>query len=189
MKKAVPMIVSEENFKEIFAFADQYSQLAKALYNAALFRIRQVFTGWDKGENRTPLEQSVFDEIQCAKEMYGTFSCRCVLSYPALDKILRATKNPDFFAGLPMQTAQSIVRQAVTDFKAWLEALKAYKKDPSSFTGKPRMPKYCKADRKTFKVTNQDAAVSILTKGKTYYHASSAFLNNLSLKHDCFLKD
>ena len=67
MKKAVPMIVSEENFKEIFAFADQYSQLAKALYNAALFRIRQVFTGWDKGENRTPLEQSVFDEIQCAK--------------------------------------------------------------------------------------------------------------------------
>ncbi len=54
MKKAVPMIVSEENFKEIFAFADQYSKLAKALYNAALFRIRQVFTGWDKGENRTP---------------------------------------------------------------------------------------------------------------------------------------
>ncbi len=296
MKKAVPMIVSEENFKEIFAFADQYSQLTKALYNAALFRIRQVFTGWDKGVNCTPLEQSVFDEIQCTKDTYSTFSCRRVLSYPALDKILRANKNPDFFAGLPMQTAQSIVRQAVTDFKAWLEALKAYKKDPSSFTGKPRMPKYCKADRKTFKVTNQDAAlypsndgkgcllklpkieksriplsylkdtsnlreivfkpyygkyimtfiveemappfypdmpnmagvdlgtdniaaiactdgssvvykggailssnqffakqragaVSILTKGKTYCHASSEFLNNLSLKHDCFLKD
>ena len=166
MKKAVPMIVSEENFKEIFAFADQYSQLAKALYNAALFRIRQVFTGWDKGENRTPLEQSVFDEIQCAKETYGTFSCRRVLSYPALDKILRATKNPDFFAGLPMQTAQSIVRQAVTDFKAWLEALKAYKKNPSSFTGKPRMPRYCKADRKTFKVTNQDAALYPSKDGK-----------------------
>ena len=33
------------------------------------------------------------------------------------------------------------------------------------------------------------AAVSILTKGKTYSHAMSAFLNNLSLKHDCFTKD
>ena len=296
MKKAVPMILSEDNFKQIFAFAEQYSKLAKALYNAALFRIRQVFTGWDKGDNRTPLEQSVFDEIECAKEAYGNFSCRRVLSYPSLDKILRANRNPDFFAGLPMQTAQSIVRQAVTDFKAWLEALKAYKKDPSSFTGKPKMPGYCKADKKTFKVTNQDAAlyptkdgkgcllklpkmdhnripfsylkdtsnlreivfkpyygkyimtfiiedmappfypdlpnmagmdfgtdniaaiactdgssvvykggailsanqffakqkasaVSILTKGKKHRHVSSAFLNDLSLKHDCFLKD
>ena len=61
MKKAVPMILSEDNFKQIFAFAEQYSKLAKALYNAALFRIRQVFTGWDKGDNRTPLEQSVFE--------------------------------------------------------------------------------------------------------------------------------
>ena len=103
MKKAVPMILSEDNFKQIFAFAEQYSKLAKALYNAALFRIRQVFTGWDKGDNRTPLEQSVFDEIECAKEAYGNFSCRRVLSYPSLDKILRANKNPDFFSGLPRQ--------------------------------------------------------------------------------------
>ena len=296
MLRAIPMIVSEANFKDIYAFADQYSQLAKALYNAALFRIRQVFTGWDKGENRTPLEQSVFDELQCTQKAYKGFSYRRVLSYPALDKILRATMNPDFFAGLPMQTAQSIVRQAVTDFKAWLAALRAYKNDSSSFTGKPRMPRYCKVDRKTFKVSNQDAAlypskdgngcllklpktennripisylkdtanlreivfkpyygnylmtfvvedrippfypdlpnmagmdlgtdniaaiactddssvvfkgdailsanqffakqrsvaVSLLTKGKTHGHASSAFLTNLSRKHDCFFKD
>ena len=84
MKKAVPMILSEDNFKQIFAFAEQYSKLAKALYNAALFRIRQVFTGWDKGDNRTPLEQFVFDEIECVKEAYGKFSCRRVLSYPSL---------------------------------------------------------------------------------------------------------
>ena len=289
------MILSEDNFKQIFAFADRYSRLAKLLYNAALFRIRQVFTGWDK-EERTDLEKSVFAEIQCAKETYKGFTCRRVLSYKALDKILRANKNPDFFAGLPMQTAQSIVRQATIDFKAWLSALKVYKKDPSSFTGRPRMPRYCRLDKKTFKVTNQDAvlypsedgkgcllklpnmtenriplsylkdtadlreivfkpyygryimtfiiedavppcypdmpnmagvdlgtdniaaiactdgssvvykggailsanqffakqkasAVSILTRGKTYSHAASALLNNLSLKHDCFIKD
>ena len=64
------MIVSEANFKDSYAFADQYSKLAKALYNAALFRIRQVFTGWDKGENRTPLEQYVFDELQCTQKAY-----------------------------------------------------------------------------------------------------------------------
>ena len=141
------MILSEDNFKQIFAFADRYSRLAKLLYNAALFRIRQVFTGWDK-EERTNLEKSVFVEIQCAKETYKGFTCRRVLSYKALDKILRANKNPDFFAGLPMQTAQSIVRQATIDFKVWLSALKVYKKDPSSFTGRPRMPRYCRLDKK-----------------------------------------
>ncbi len=83
MKMAVPMIVSKDHFKEIFAFADHYSQLAKALYNAALFRIRQVFTGWDKGVNHTPLEQSVFDEIQCAKETYSTFSFRLEQAIPS----------------------------------------------------------------------------------------------------------
>ena len=80
MLRAIPMIVSEANFKDIYAFADQYSKLAKALYNAALFRIRQVFTGWDKGENRTPLEQSVFDELQCTQKAYKGFSYRRVLS-------------------------------------------------------------------------------------------------------------
>ena len=33
------------------------------------------------------------------------------------------------------------------------------------------------------------SVVSILTKGKKHRHVSSAFLNDLSLKHDCFLKD
>ena len=69
MKKAVPMILSEDNFKQIFAFADRNSRLAKLLY----FRIRQVFTGWDK-EERTDLEKSVFAEIQCAKETYKGFT-------------------------------------------------------------------------------------------------------------------
>lgn len=254
MKKAVPMILSEDNFKQIFAFADRNSRLAKLLYNAALFRIRQVFTGWNK-EERTDLEKSVFAEIQCAKETYKDFTCRRVFSYKALDRTLRANKNPDFFAGLPMQTAQSIVRQATIDFKAWLDALKVYKKDPSSFTGRPRMPlsylkdtadlrevvfkpyygKYimtfviedaappCYPDMPNmagvdlgtdniaaiactdgssvvykggailsanqFFAKQKASAVSILTRGKTYSHATSAFLNNLSLKHDCFIKD
>lgn len=159
------MILSEDNFKQIFAFADRNSRLAKLLYNAALFRIRQVFTGWNK-EERTDLEKSVFAEIQCAKETYKDFTCRRVFSYKALDRTLRANKNPDFFAGLSMQTAQSIVRQATIDFKAWLDALKVYKKDPSSFTGRPRMPKYCRLDKKTFKVTNQDAILYPAPDGK-----------------------
>ena len=72
---------------------------------------------------------------------------------------MRATHNPDYFAGLPMQTAENIIQQAVQDFKNWLSALKDYKANPSKYTGKPKMPGYCKSEHKTFSVTNQDAVI------------------------------
>lgn len=158
MLNAIPMVISKESFGQIFTFAEDNSALAKNLYNAALFRIRQVFTGWNKTK-RTDLEQLVFDELQQTETVYKSFKPRHVLSYAALDKIMRATNNPDFFAGLPMQTAQQVLKDAVHDFKSWLDSLKKYKKDPSNYTGKPKIPGYCKSNRKTFTVTNQDAVI------------------------------
>lgn len=57
-----------------------------------------------------------------------------------------------------MQTAQAVLKQAVQDFKNWLAAIRTYKKNPSSFTGKPKMPHYKKAPC-TFTITNQDAVL------------------------------
>ena len=68
-------VISSEDM--IYSYCDDFCRKAKLLYNAALFRIRQVFTGWDKGDNRTPLEQSVFDEIEC-----GSCITRCSSSDP-----------------------------------------------------------------------------------------------------------
>ena len=48
MYQTVQMLISEKNYPEVFCFAQKNSVLAKNLYNTALFRIRQVFTGWDK---------------------------------------------------------------------------------------------------------------------------------------------
>lgn len=158
MLNAIPMVISKESFEQIFTFAEDNSALSKNLYNAALFRIRQVFTGWNKTK-RTDLEQLVFDELKQTETVYKSFKPRHVLSYAALDKIMRATNNPDFFAGLPMQTAQQILKDAVHDFRTWLDSLKKYKKNPSNYTGKPKMPGYCKSNRKTFTVTNQDAVI------------------------------
>lgn len=42
MLNAIPMVISKESFEQIFTFAEDNSALAKNLYNAALFRIRQV---------------------------------------------------------------------------------------------------------------------------------------------------
>ena len=150
MLNAIPMVISKESFEQIFTFAEDNSALAKNLYNAALFRIRQVFTGWNKTK-RTDFEQLVFDELKQTETVYKSFKPRLVLSYAALDKIMRA--------GLPMKTAQQVLKDAVHDFKAWLDSLKKYKKNPSNYTGKPKMPGYCKSNRKTFTVTNQDAVI------------------------------
>ena len=151
-------ILSEGVHKPQYGFADRNSALSKNLYNAALFRLRQVFTGWDKTA-RTENEEEVFREIGLLKAGYPSIKVGRVLSYKALEKLMRVTGNPDFFSGLPMQTAQAVVKRAVQDMKDWLAALKAYRKDPSPFTGKPRMPRYSRNAHKTFTVSNQDAVL------------------------------
>ena len=72
MLNAIPMVISKESFEQIFTFAEDNSALAKNLYNAALFRIRQVFTGWNKTK-RTELEQLVFDELK--QNFYSNHFC------------------------------------------------------------------------------------------------------------------
>ncbi|MFR3808787.1 MAG: hypothetical protein ACLTX3_07515 [Lachnospiraceae bacterium] len=65
-----------------------------------------------------------------------------MITYYQLEKLFRVTENQDFFAGPPMQTAQAVVKSAVTDFKNWLASLKEYNKRPEKFLGKPKMPGY-----------------------------------------------
>jgi hypothetical protein len=146
--------------KEEYELADRSAPLAKLLYNAALFRVRQTFTGWDK-EIRTENEKEVFDELALLKKAYPKLNVRRVISYNALEKLMRVTDNPDFFAGLPMQTAQAVIKAAVQDFRNWLASLKEYRKDPSKFFEKPQMPHYCTVKYEDhFVSTNRLIAIS-----------------------------
>jgi len=133
--------IAQDNL--IYDYCDSNAQKAKLLYNAALFRIRQIFTGWGK-DSRTDNEKEIFAEVDLLQQTYPSIKVKRVISYCHLEKLMRVTNNPDFFAGLPMQTAQSVIKHAVTDFSNWLKSLKAYKQDPSKFLGKPQMPHYQK---------------------------------------------
>lgn len=124
-----------------YSYLDRFARKAKLLYNAALFRIRNIFTGYDK-DHRTENETEVFAEVQLLQGSYPGKTVRKVITYYQLEKLLRVTGNPDFFSGLPMQTAQAVVKSAVSDFRNWLSALKEYQKHPEKFLGKPKMPKY-----------------------------------------------
>ena len=151
-------VLSKNKNPEVHERMEQDLLLSKNLYNAALFRIRQVFTGWEK-EERTQNEEEVFGELRTMQAAYPKVKVGRVLSYRALDAVMRANNNPDFFAGLPMQTAQRVLKEAVTVFRAWLSSLKEFRRTPERYTGKPCMPKYLKNDRHTFYITNQDAVL------------------------------
>ncbi len=141
----------------LYGYCLDVTSASKRLYNAALFRIRNRFTGYHKIA-LTDNELEVLSELNklaLSGKLKATSSS--VLNYNTLEKLMRVTKNPDFFSGiLSMQAAQHAVRDAAGDFKNWLKALKAYKKDPSGFLGKPQMPHYKKAATRTTELTNQD---------------------------------
>ena len=139
---------------EMFPYFDTLAHKAKNLYNASLFRIRNAFTAHGK-TNVTSNEKEVLDELALLKGQ-KTYH---VLEYIVLERLMRVTQNPDFFSELPMQSAQATVRHACSTFQSWLAALRKYKQNPTLFTGKPRMPKYCKGDITTFTLTNQNAVI------------------------------
>lgn len=139
---------------EMFLYFDKLAHKAKNLYNASLFRIRNAFTAHGK-TSLTSNEKEVLDELALLKGQEDYH----VIGYIMLERLMRVTQNPDFFADLPMQSAQATVKRACFDFQGWLSALKKYKQNPTLFTAKPRMPKYRKGDITAFTLTNQDAII------------------------------
>ena len=73
------VLVSQSNYPDLYQIDDRDSMLAKSLYNAAMFRIRQTFTGWDK-TSRTDHENEVFEEIRITKQTYPGLKIKRVLS-------------------------------------------------------------------------------------------------------------
>ena len=150
--------ISRTKYPALFDYCADMTAKSKNLRNAVLFRLRQHFTSIGR-DTLMDLQKEVRDEIErtCGKtgwEMPGSVISDCFM-----EKLLRITENPDFLKGLPRQSAQAVTKETVTEFESWLKALAAYQKDPSSFTGKPKMPKYTRTDRRTVTMTNQDCVV------------------------------
>ena len=139
---------------ELYAYLDGFAHKAKCLRNAALFRVRNAFTAHNKTA-LTANEKEVQGELALLKGQKSYY----VLGKGVVEHVFRITNNPDFFSGLPMQTAQHVIRQVCTDFKGWLDSLKKYRKDSSGYTGKPKMPGYCRNDTASYLFTNQDAVI------------------------------
>lgn len=158
---------------------------ANNLYNATLFRVRQVITGVKKNEKAiTPNEKEILDEIfnnlpqmnKLAKSNHDSknpeklFSPmemptaeRWLLSYNFVDYLYKASKNIDYFCSdLPRQSAQQTMRQVFSDMKSFFGLCRQYREDSSSLSGKPRLPHYHKKGGcSTVIFTNQDCKLKV----------------------------
>ena len=168
MYRVSKMLISKKRYPELHAYFNGYALLARNLYNAALFRLRQTFTM--KGKDRLSAnEQQVLDEIRLTMEVKKLRKPGRYLTYSFLEKMMRAAGNPDFFAGLPMQSAQEVLKAAIRSMKSWKEACQGYRADPSAYLGKPKMPKYKKPGIPvSLTYTNQDCIIYHRADGTSY---------------------
>ena len=87
---------------------------AKNLYNQALYYLRQA----------------TFGKIEHFKEY-------------ELSGLFAEFKQDDYKA-LPAQSSQQIIKLLFKNYKSWFKARKEWVKNPSKFTGRPKLPKYKK---------------------------------------------
>mgnify|MGYP003373918010 CR=1 FL=1 len=159
MYQVTRTVIKKTEYPEYCSYFSALGMFSTNLYNAGLFRVRQNFTIRGK-EHPSDLELQVQKEIELTVKEKHTKKPKSCLSYEFLEKLMRVTENPDFFAGLPMQLAQNVIKQACRDFKSWIASVKEYKKSPDKFLGFPQMPRYKKkASVSGLHFTNQDCVI------------------------------
>lgn len=144
------------------------SKLSTNLFNAALFRQRQWLTSQNK-EILTENELQVIKEVDETISKFGLNKPGKIMSYNFIEKLMRVNNNPDFFAGLPMQTAQQVLKEVKNDLTSFFKSLAEFKKCPEKFTAKPELTGYkTKKSLSTFVLTNQDCVIYESKKNKHY---------------------
>lgn len=170
----------------LHSYFDETTKAANNLYNATLFRIRQVMTAVKKEpKQRTANENEIMREIESSLPAMNEIKMKThskkqgkaehsqpklfvmptqekwMLSQYFLDALLKVTNNPDYCdERLSKQVAQKVIRSACGDMLSFFRATKAFRKNPAAFTGKPKLPHYRKKGGScTVIFTNQDCVV------------------------------
>lgn len=158
----------------LYPYLMNIGRLSNNLYNATLFRQRQLMTSRNK-DILSANELSVLHEVEVMNQHLvernkpeRQITKSGAVSYNFLYDLLKFNQNVDYNQfGLPKQTAQYVIQNVNQNIKSFFESMKAYKKDPSAFKGKPQMSKYKhKGGISSFKFSNQDCVIKQNKKGR-----------------------
>ena len=111
-----------------YEWASNEFLLSRNLYNRTLYIYRQAFTG--KHENISEFTDIIKNE-------------RFVKKFD-IQKRMAKLNDKDYRAMHKNHSANQVIVQVDTIWNSWFKALKSYTKNPSKFTGRPKMPKYKK---------------------------------------------
>lgn len=134
-QKQYSHLCSEYLYHDRDGSLSNYAKEANNLYNYGLYFVRQ-----------------------------SLFKNRHFLSYNELNSLIKhkyELRENMLYRKLPyVQSSQQTLKEVCSIFFAWTQALKSYKKNPSKFTGRPRIPGYLsKGKRHSFYLTNQNAKI------------------------------
>ena len=99
----------------LYNYCISVTQASNNMFNAALYRVRQVMTGVSKEESAlTQNEKDVLDEIRTALPSMGKgynmpTAGKSFLSYKFLDKLMKTTGNPDYYNKSSLDSLRSIL--------------------------------------------------------------------------------
>jgi len=67
---------------------------------------------------------------------------RTLLARLTIKELYALIKSTDAYKALPAKVSNQVVKQIIHDWKAWKEAVIAYRQDTTKFLGEPKIPKY-----------------------------------------------
>ena len=136
------------------------SRLSNNLYNQALYILRQAFMNEEKIPSKFDLHKIL---------LYKEYECE---EYDNIHKMVSSN-------------AQIICQLAAQNFKAFLMALKAFKKNKSSFTGAPKIPNYNKKDQEFISIigAQQCAIKDGMMRFPKKLNLDKIYVGNLDIAH------
>lgn len=102
---------------------DAVSFLSKNLYNKANYIIRQEFIKTSKEKEEGKIKNAIW------------------IRYNKLQKDLQNGKDVDYKM-LPAKVSQHVLQQLDKNWKSFFASIRDWKKNPSNYTGRPKLPKY-----------------------------------------------
>lgn len=100
--------------------------------------IKQSKQQWSEIDNLCFLSKNLYN---CA-----VYQCRQAFfskqPIPSFNQLYHTLKVSDDYKALPAKVSQLVIKQVAKSFKSYYGAVKAYVKDSSKFSGKPKLPRY-----------------------------------------------
>ena len=100
--------------------------------------IRKGSQGWKEIDELSFSSKNLYNRANYEIRQHF-FDTGQILSY---NEIAQRMQGEESYCALPRKVSQQVLRCLDRNWKAWKEANKAYKKEPSKFLGKPKIPKY-----------------------------------------------